>query len=95
MWSNLRRSQSFIAGVAFAGASLLAVLVAFLMTLIVESRSASAVRSELAASNMDWATVEADGLQIVLTGTAPNEAARFRREHCRCASGIQPGARPS
>lgn len=78
MWSDLRTSQSFIAGVAFAGASLLAVLVAFLMTLIVESRSLSAVRSELAAANMDWAAVQADGLQIVLTGTAPNEAARFR-----------------
>ena len=78
MWSELRTSQSFIAGVAFAGASLLAVLVAFLMTLIVESRSAFVVRGELAASKMDWATVEADGLQIVLTGTAPNEAARFR-----------------
>ncbi|MGL4321539.1 MAG: OmpA family protein [Paracoccaceae bacterium] len=78
MWSNLRRSQSFIAGVAFSAAALLAVLVAFLMTLVVESRSASVVTRELAAARIDWATVEPDGLQIVLTGTAPNEAARFR-----------------
>ena len=78
MWSNLRRSQAFIAAVAFTGAALLAWLVAFLMTVIVESRSASVVRGELDAAKMDWATVEADGLQIVLTGTAPNEAARFR-----------------
>ncbi|MFM2389472.1 MAG: hypothetical protein RLZZ437_1027 [Pseudomonadota bacterium] len=78
MWSELRKSQTFIAGVAFTGASLLAVLTAFLMTLIVESRSAAVVRSELAEARLDWATVEADGLQIVLTGTAPNEAARFR-----------------
>ena len=78
MWSDLRKSQNFIAAVAFSGAALLAVLVAFLMTLVVESRSASVVRAELAAANMDWATVDADGLQIVLTGTAPNEAARFR-----------------
>jgi OmpA-OmpF porin, OOP family len=78
MWSSLQKSQGFIAGVAFTGAALLAVLVAYLMTLIVESRSASVVRQELDAANMDWAIVEADGLQIVLTGTAPNEAARFR-----------------
>ena len=78
MWFRLRQSQSFIAAAAFTGAALLAVLVAFLMTLMVESRSASAVRSELDASKMDWALVAADGLQIVLTGTAPNEAARFR-----------------
>jgi OmpA-OmpF porin, OOP family len=78
MWPDLRRSQSFIAGVAFLGASLLAVLVAFLMTLVVERRSVSVVRAELAEAKMDWATVAADGLQIVLTGTAPNEAARFR-----------------
>jgi OmpA-OmpF porin, OOP family len=78
MWSKLRKSQGVIAAVAFTGASVLAVLVAYLMTLIVESRSANVVREELAASNMDWATVEADGLQIVLTGIAPNEAARFR-----------------
>lgn len=78
MWSDLRRSQSFIAAVAFSGAAVLAVLVAFAMTLIVENRSATAVRGELDAAMMSWATVAADGLQIVLTGTAPNEAARFR-----------------
>ncbi|MCU0803056.1 MAG: hypothetical protein MUD11_15065, partial [Rhodobacteraceae bacterium] len=57
---------------------MLATLVAFLMTLIVENRSAQAVRAELDAAMMPWASVEADGLQVVLTGTAPNEAARFR-----------------
>ncbi|MGL5011402.1 MAG: OmpA family protein [Paracoccaceae bacterium] len=74
----MRRSQTFIAAFAFTAAAGLAVLVAFGMTLIVENRSASAVRAELDSAMMDWAEVEADGLQIVLTGTAPNEAARFR-----------------
>jgi OmpA-OmpF porin, OOP family len=78
MLSRLRTSHNLIALIAFSGAAVLAMLVAYLMTIIVENRSASAVRARLDAAAMTWASVEADGLQVVLTGTAPNEAARFR-----------------
>lgn len=44
----------------------------------VEKRSAAAVKTQLLISGVTWATVTPDGLQIRLTGTAPNEAARFR-----------------
>lgn len=78
MLARLRGSHNLIALVAFTGAAVLAMLVAFIMAVIVENRSAAAVRARLDAAAMTWASVEADGLQVVLTGTAPNEAARFR-----------------
>ncbi len=78
MLSRLRASHHLIALIAFSGAAVLAILVAFVMTIIVENRSSAAVRARLDAAAMTWASVEADGLQVVLTGTAPNEAARFR-----------------
>ncbi len=78
MLSRLRTSHNLIALIAFSGAAVLAMLVAFVMAIIVENRSAAAVRARLDAAAMTWASVEADGLQVVLTGTAPNEAARFR-----------------
>jgi OOP family OmpA-OmpF porin len=78
MWSRLRTSHHLIALIAFSGAAVLAMLVAYLMALVIENRSAAAVRARLDAAAMTWASVEADGLQVVLTGTAPNEAARFR-----------------
>tara|TARA_R110002111_G_scaffold27095_3_gene58333 strand:+ start:1507 stop:3690 length:2184 start_codon:yes stop_codon:yes gene_type:complete len=61
----------------FAAASL-AALGAWWAALAVESRSAAAVKSQLLISGVGWASVSADGLQIHLSGTAPNEAARFR-----------------
>jgi OmpA-OmpF porin, OOP family len=74
----MRLSHNLIALIAFAGAALLAMVVAFVAALVVESRSATAVSARLTAENMPWAAVHADGLQVWLTGTAPNEAARFR-----------------
>ena len=78
MWSRLRTSHNLIALIAFSGAAVLAMLVAYVMAIIVENRSTAAVRARLDSAAMTWASVEADGLQVVLTGTAPNEAARFR-----------------
>jgi OmpA-OmpF porin, OOP family len=78
MLSRLRTSHNLIALIAFSGAAVLAMLVAYVMAIIVENRSTVAVRARLDAAAMTWASVEADGLQVVLTGTAPNEAARFR-----------------
>ncbi len=74
----MRLSHNLIALIAFTGAAVLAMIVAFVAALIVENRSTTTVSARLTAENMPWAAVHADGLQVWLTGTAPNEAARFR-----------------
>ncbi len=43
----------------------------------VESRSAQVVRSQLIDERHDWAEVTTEGLQVILGGTAPDEAKRF------------------
>ena len=74
----MRVSQNMIVAAAFVGAFLLALLVSFLAALGIENRSNAAVSSALMGEGVTWATVETDGLRVVLRGTAPNEAARFR-----------------
>lgn len=43
-----------------------------------EMRTGAAVRGALSRSEIDWAWVEIDGMQAILRGPAPDEAARFR-----------------
>ena len=74
----MRLTNSIIAAAAFATAAVLAVLAAGWAALAIEDRSAAAVASRLMADGITWASVSADGLQVQLSGTAPNEAARFR-----------------
>lgn len=74
----MRVSQNMIAIAAFVGALLLSVLVSYAAALVIERRSAAAVNSVLMAEGITWATVRTDGLRVMLRGTAPNEAARFR-----------------
>lgn len=57
-----------------AGLSLLAA--SYAVTKI-EASSEFAVRRALDLKGHDWAEVESDGLRVILTGTAPNEATRF------------------
>jgi OmpA-OmpF porin, OOP family len=73
---NLRKTALTTAAV-FA-ALFLAILGAWWSALAVEARSVSAVKSRLLEDGITWAAVEADGLQVKLSGTAPNEAERFR-----------------
>lgn len=56
----------------------MSVLVAFGGVILIERLSVSAVKSRLLAEGITWADVQADGLQIHLIGTAPNEAERYR-----------------
>lgn len=72
------RLAAVMAPLVFVGAALLFLAVAYGMVLVIERVSTSAVTSKLLADGVTWAHVEADGLQVRLTGTAPNEAARFR-----------------
>ncbi len=51
---------------------------AWLGAAYVEDSSRKAVMARLAGGDLGWAEVHTDGLQLVLTGTAPNEPARFR-----------------
>lgn len=44
----------------------------------IERRSATEVRAALDVAGLGWAEVASDGLQVALTGTAPDEVTRFR-----------------
>lgn len=67
-----------LAALAFSLAALVSVLIAFGAALLIEGRSAAMVRSQILAEGLTWVDVQPDGLQIHLSGTAPNEAARYR-----------------
>jgi OOP family OmpA-OmpF porin len=67
-----------IAGAAFVTATVIALLAAWISALMIETRTEQAVTSRLLDQGLTWASVDADGLQIRIIGTAPNEAARFR-----------------
>ncbi|MBF9030692.1 OmpA family protein [Rhodobacterales bacterium HKCCE3408] len=63
---------------AFVTAAVLAFGVATLAATQIEDRSVEAVDFALREQGLDWVTVTADGLQVRLDGTAPDEATRFR-----------------
>lgn len=71
-------STTTLAVLAFILAAILMVSVAFAAALVIESRTEKVVATRLAAAGIDWVTLDPDGLRLHLTGTAPNEAARFR-----------------
>lgn len=52
--------------------------VAYAAALVIESRTEKVVSARLADQKIDWISLRTDGLQVHLSGTAPNEAARFR-----------------
>ena len=61
--------------VVIGGAACFGVAVASVSA--IETQSGQAVRTEIVENGHDWARVAVDGLQVLLTGTAPDEAARF------------------
>lgn len=74
----LHLSPTVLAALAFALAGLVMLAVALGAALVIERRSDKVITANLVSAGMGWANVETDGLQVLLTGTAPNEAARFR-----------------
>ncbi|WP_019953561.1 OmpA family protein [Yoonia vestfoldensis] len=74
----MRLSAIFIRIIAFSVAAAGSVAAAQLTVATVEDRSVAAVQETLAENGHDWADVLGDGLQVILEGTAPNEAVRFR-----------------
>ncbi len=71
-------SSTTLALLAFILAAIVMVSVAYGTALVIEARSRHAVEARLAEQGIDWIAVQTDGLQVRLSGTAPNEAARFR-----------------
>ncbi|MCK8464368.1 OmpA family protein [Aliiroseovarius sp. S1339] len=74
----MRLSQVFLVPASFFIAALVSLFVANFAVSTIERTSQESVESELFLQSHEWASVEADGLQVVLSGTAPSEAARFR-----------------
>lgn len=62
----------------FLGAAGIAALAAWASVIMIEDRSADAVSKRLLQAGISWAEVDTDGLQLRISGVAPNEAARFR-----------------
>lgn len=63
---------------AAALAGVMAFGAAFWAVHAIEARTVAAVKTRLFDAGITWAQVSANGLQIWLEGTAPNEASRFR-----------------
>ncbi len=73
----MRLSFLFVVGAAFLLAAVLSLVAASYAVTAVEQNSEIGVRRALDSSGFHWAEVEGDGLRVILTGTAPDEAARF------------------
>ena len=73
-----RLSSTTLALLAFILAAAFMATVAFAAALVIESRTEKVIVARFAEASIDWIDVRADGLQLHLSGTAPNEAARFR-----------------
>lgn len=61
----------------FLCAAVLSVVAAYFTALAVEDASEDGVLDALEAKNMDWVEVHAEGLNVFLTGIAPQESDRF------------------
>ncbi|MGI3168862.1 OmpA family protein [Pseudooceanicola sp. C21-150M6] len=73
----MRLPAFLILPATFVVAAALALTVATFAATAVERISADGVKITLEERDMAWADVTANGLQVVLTGTAPSEAKRF------------------
>ncbi|RWR51380.1 hypothetical protein EOW65_04235 [Sinirhodobacter ferrireducens] len=74
----MRLRTTLLTTAAVASALVLSAFVAGGSATIIEKRSRMAVRVALESAGISWVRTEADGLQVILLGTAPSEAARFR-----------------
>lgn len=76
--AHLRHHPQALAGGVFALALLAAALVSWGAMSAIEGLSKSAIDRALLLEGEEWAEVETNGLQVILTGTAPTESKRFR-----------------
>ncbi len=87
----MRLPPSFLAPGLLAVAALLSLGAARIAVSAVETVSVDQVEDELMLRGHDWASVQADGLKVVISGTAPTEADRFRA--ISAAGGVVDAAR--
>lgn len=73
---SLTRPRLMLAAL-WAAAALAALGAAWLGVQRIETRSTDALEAALAREGHGWAEVRADGLKLLLSGTAPDEAERF------------------
>lgn len=73
----MRLSTLAIVAVTFAAGAGLSFVTAGFAVNAIESTSERGVRAALDRDGFTWAEVQADGLDVYLTGTAPTEAVRF------------------
>ncbi|MFZ3582204.1 OmpA family protein [Loktanella sp. DJP18] len=74
----MRLSHLFLRIGVFVLAAVACTFAARATVAVVEDVSVVAVQEDLVDAEMSWASVLGDGLQIILEGEAPTEAARFR-----------------
>ena len=67
-----------LSALAFAAAGVGAYFAAGVTVSWIENSSATAVEKRLAMEGFDWASVQTDGLKVVLEGEAASEALRFK-----------------
>lgn len=74
----MRPGPTLMTSAAFVLALVVSAFIAGGSATVIEKRSRSEVRVALETAGHSWARVEADGLQVIVLGTAPSEAQRFR-----------------
>ncbi len=75
---SFRLTPTVATALAFLVAAFLSALIAWAAVLLMERLSERAVRSALLTQGVTFATVNADGLRMQLSGTADTEAQRYR-----------------
>ncbi|UWR16073.1 OmpA family protein [Sulfitobacter sp. M368] len=73
----MRLSALLIISLTFTAAAVVSLVAANFSVKLIEESSEIGVRDALDANSMTWAEVQADGLQVTLSGIAPTEAIRF------------------
>ncbi len=71
-------ARTLLAPAAFLIAAIVAVAVSFGAAILVERANARVMGAALAAGGLDWVAIETNGLNVMLSGTAPSESARIR-----------------
>ncbi|MEM8632563.1 MAG: OmpA family protein [Pseudomonadota bacterium] len=74
----MRASHLFLVFSSLIFAASVATYAAMLAADVIEERSTAAAQAALAEDGLDWVELEADGLQMFLTGEAADEPTRFR-----------------
>jgi len=74
----MRSRSTLMTIAAFVIALILSMVIAGGSATVIEKRTKSEVRLAMETNDHGWMQVQTDGLQVILNGTAPTEAERFR-----------------